>query len=121
MRTFVRVSILTVLAAMSVFAGGRRSIADIEANPSKYEGKKVTVVGVVKDGYGLSIPGAKMGGGAYKIDDGTGSIWVMVTDGAIPVKGSEISVEGRVANGANWKGKNYGLGIYESKRKYTHK
>jgi hypothetical protein len=124
MKKSVRILIFAAVAAVSIFAAGcpeRRSIADIEANPGRYDGKKVTVAGVVRDSYGLSIPGTKIGGGAYKIDDGTGSIWVLVTDGSVPSKGAEIAVEGRVGNGINWKGRNYGLGIYEDKRHYRHK
>lgn len=96
----------------------RRSIADIEANPGKYQDKEVVIAGVVKDSYGLSIPGTGIGGGAYKIDDGTGSIWVLVTDGSVPSKGAEIGVKGKVGTGINWKGRNYGLGLYEKDRKY---
>jgi hypothetical protein len=119
-----RILTLIAMTAAVVFAAGcpeRRSIADIEANPSRYDGKKVTVAGVVRDSYGLSIPGTNIGGGAYKIDDGTGTIWVLVTEGSVPNKGAEIAVEGRVGNGVSWKGRNYGLGIYEDKRHYRHR
>jgi hypothetical protein len=109
-----------VLAIVFVATGcpERRSIADIEANPDKYRDKEVVVAGVVQDSYGISIPGMRMGGGAYKIDDGTGSIWVLVTDGSVPSKGAEIGVKGRVGTGVNWKGRNYGLGIHEKDRRY---
>ena len=59
-----------------------------------------------------------MGGGAYKIDDGTGSIWVIVADGSVPQKGAEIGVKGVIGTGVNWKGRNYGLGMYEKDRRY---
>ncbi len=112
--------VLTAVAA-AVFAAGcpeRKNIADIEAHPGKYQDKRVAVAGVVRDSYGISIPGTAFGGGAYKIDDGTGSIWVLVTDGSVPAKGTEIAVEGVIANGINWKGRPYGLGMYERKRHY---
>jgi hypothetical protein len=124
MKVFVRTVILAAVAAGALFAAGcpeRRSIADIEANPSRYQGKKVTVAGVVRDSYGVSVPGTNVGGGAYKIDDGTGSMWVLVTDGSVPGKGTEIAVEGRVSNGVSWKGRNYGLGIHEDKRHYKRR
>lgn len=94
----------------------RTSIADIEANPSKYENKQVAIAGTVKDSYGVSIPGTNIRGGAYKIDDGTGSIWV-VSEETVPTKGARIGVKGRVASAVNWSGKNYGLGMYEEDRR----
>ena len=72
----------------------------------------------MRDSYGFGIPGTNIGGGAYKIDDGTGTIWVLVTDGNVPSKGAEIGVKGTVGSGVNWKGRNYGLGIYERDRRY---
>src|SRR6185369_3582395 len=94
---------------------GRKSIADIEANPSKYQNKTVTVTGIVRDSDGLNIPIVGISGGCYKIDDGTGSIWVC-TDRDVPTKGAEVSVKGRIQNGAVIKGKNYGLVIMEKSR-----
>src|SRR4051794_32327085 len=121
MKLFQRSLLIIAVAAAVVFAAGcpeRRSIADIERNPGRYEGKKVTVVGVVRNSYGVGIPGMNVGGGAYEIDDGTGTIWVMATDRSVPSKGGRLAVEGRVGSGVNWKGRNYGLGIYEDKRHY---
>ena len=124
MKPFVKSLLFAAVAVAACFAAGcpeHRSIADIERNPGRYEGKKVTVAGVVRDSYGVSIPGTRMGGGAYKIDDGTGSIWVAVTNGSVPSKGSEIAVEGVVSSGVDWHGRNYGLGIHEDKRHYKRK
>ena len=109
---------LFVLSILATGCPERHTIADIERNPSKYDNKEVIVTGIVRDSYGLSIPGTRMGGGAYKIDDGTGSIWVLVTDGNVPAKGAEIGVKGVVGSGVNWKGRNYGLGLWEKDRRY---
>lgn len=120
MKNGTRVILLTLAAFAAVFAAAcpsRVSIADIEANPSKYLDKDVAIAGVVKDSYGLSVPGTPIRGGAYKIDDGTGSIWV-VTQESVPNKGAEVGVKGRIGNGVNWKGKNYGLGMYEEDRRF---
>ena len=116
--------LLVCLAAATIFATGcpeRTSIADIEANPGKYQNKEVAVAGVVRDSYGLAIPGTRLGGGAYKIDDGTGSMWIIVADGNVPSKGAEIGVKGTIGTGVNWKGKNYGLGMYEKDRRYKRR
>jgi hypothetical protein len=119
MRRITSLLLLTAVAACVLFATGcpeRTSIADIEANPSKFENKQVAIAGTVKDSYGVSIPGTPVRGGAYKIDDGTGAIWV-VTEDSVPTKGARIGVKGRVGSGVQWSGKNYGLGMYEESRK----
>jgi hypothetical protein len=115
------------LSGLVVFAGlfaaacpDRTSIADIEANPSRYQNKEVVIAGTVRDSYGVNIPGTKIRGGAYKIDDGTGSIWI-VTEDAVPTKGAQVGVKGIIGNGVNWNGKNYGLGIYEKDRRASRK
>src|SRR5512139_4142573 len=120
MNKSTKLIVMGLILFIGIFAAAcpeRTSIADIQANPSKYQDKTVAVAGVVKDSYGLNIPGTQVRGGIYKVDDGTGSIWV-VTDDAVPGKGAEIGVEGRIGSGVNWNGKNYGLGMYEKQRKF---
>lgn len=119
MKNVSRTLLLGLALFAAVFAAAcpeRRSIADIEANPSKYLDKDVAIAGTVKDSYGIAIPGTPIRGGAYKIDDGTGSMWVF-TEEAVPSKGTQIGVKGRIASGVNWKGRNYGLGMYEKDRR----
>lgn len=94
----------------------RTSIADINANPSRFHDKEVAVAGTVRDSYGVSIPGTDIRGGAYKIDDGTGSFWVISRD-PVPTKGAKIGVKGRIASAVNWNGRTYGLGMYETDRR----
>ena len=116
--TRVMVSGLVVLLGLFAIAcPDRTSIADIEANPSKYQNKEVFVAGTVKDSYGVNIPGTRIRGGAYKIDDGTGSIWVVSEDG-VPTNGSQVGVKGIIGSGVNYHGRNYGLGIYEKDRQF---
>lgn len=112
------VLLLCTLASVLLLAAcpKRVSIADIEANPSRYSDKEVAIAGTVRDSYGLTIPGTSVRGGAYKIDDGTGSIWVITQD-SVPAKGARIGVKGRVGSGVSWNGKNYGLGMYEEDRR----
>ena len=109
-----------LVVLLGVFAAAcpdRTSIADIEANPSRYQNKEVAIAGTVQDSYGVNIPGTKIRGGAYKIDDGTGSIWI-VTEEGVPNKGAQVGVRGIIGNGVNWNGRNYGLGLYEKDRKF---
>ncbi len=119
MNNLTRFSLLGLVLFAAVFAVAcpkRVAIADIEANPSRYLDKEVAVAGTVQDSYGIAIPGTPIRGGAYKISDGTGSIWIF-TDDVVPSKGTQIGVKGRIGSGVNWKGRNYGLGMYEQDRK----
>lgn len=120
MKNGSRIILLSLAAFAAIFAAAcpeRISIADIEANPSRYQNKDVAIAGTVRDSYGISIPGTPIRGGAYKIDDGTGSIWVFTED-SVPSKGTQLGVKGRIGTGANWKGRNYGLGMYEKDRRF---
>ncbi len=95
----------------------RKSIASIEANPSMFYNKEVGIVGTVRDSYGVNIPLTQIRGGVYKVDDGTGSIWV-VTQNSVPSKGTKVGVKGKIQNGVNYNGKNYGLGMIEEDRRF---
>jgi len=95
----------------------RTSISNIESNPSKYYDKEVAVAGTVENSYGVSIPIIGQQGGIYKVDDGSGSIWV-VTQKSVPSKGAKVGVKGKVQNGLNYNGKNYGLAIVENDRRF---
>jgi len=117
-RTVILAACIAAIGFFSTACPERRSIADIERNPGRYQDKEVLIAGTVRDSYGASIPGTSIGGGAYKIDDGTGSIWVVVTDGNVPSKGAEIGIKGVVGSGINVKGRNYGLGVWEKERRY---
>ena len=114
--TFVFSVSLAFAAVLTAACPSRVTIADIEANPAKYQNKEVIIAGTVKDSYGVSIPGTPVQGGAYKIDDGTGSIWV-VSETPSRQKGARIGVKGLIGNGVSWNGRNYGLGMYEKDRR----
>jgi hypothetical protein len=111
------VAFISGIALIAAACPERTTIADIERNPSRFNNKDVVIAGVVRDSYGLSVPGTPIRGGIYKVDDGTGSIWV-VTEDTVPNKGAEIGLKGTLGNGVSWKGKNYGLGVYEKDRKF---
>ena len=117
---------LILVLAIGLFGAGmakRLSIGEIEANSSKYVGKKVTVVGTVETGYGVSLPEIlirRSTGGTYKIDDGTGEIWV-VTQRSVPQKGARLKVKGKIQNGVTFNGTNYGLVLYEDDRDFQKK
>jgi len=104
-------------AASSNVMAGDKSIADLESNPGRYENKTVKIKGIVRDSNGMNIPFIGIRGGCYKIDDGTGSIWVCSENG-VPTRGAELKVKGKLQSGAVYKGRNYGLVIVEKSRKF---
>ncbi|MDQ6786103.1 MAG: hypothetical protein M3033_04705 [Acidobacteriota bacterium] len=123
MKKITKVFLLGLVLTVGLFVSAcpqRVSIADIEANPSRYINKEVTIVGTVRDSYGVSVPYTQIRGGVYKIDDGTGSIWV-ATQRTVPSKGVQIGVKGRIQSGVNYNGKNYGLGMEEENRRFSRK
>lgn len=97
----------------------RTSIADIEANPSKFYDKDIAVAGTVQNSFGGMLPIINQGGGIYKVDDGTGSIWVL-TKRSVPSKGAQLGIKGKIQNGYTYKGKNYGLVLIEDQRKFKN-
>lgn len=116
----VLIGLVLVTGMLTLACPERTSIADIEANPSKFNNKKAAIAGTVKDGYGVNIPFTSIRGGAYKIDDGTGSLWV-ITQKSVPSKGTQIGVKGKIQNGVNFGGKNYGLAMMEDDRRLKKK
>jgi hypothetical protein len=120
MKLVARSFLSVLIAASALLALGcpdRTRIGDIEANPSRYQNKEVVIAGTVKDSYGINIPGTQMRGGAYKVDDGSGAIWIFTEEG-VPTKGAQVGVKGIIGSGVNWHGKNYGLGLYEKDRRF---
>ena len=121
MKNFYLLSLVLLIGILAVACPQRTSIADIEDNPSKYYDKDVAIAGTVKDSYGLSIPIVKNGeGGIYKVDDGSGSIWV-ITKRNVPTKGAQLGIKGKIQNGVNYNGKNYGLVLIEDDRRFKDK
>jgi len=116
----LKILAITLISLTVIFAAGcpeRRSVANLERNPGKYNGKQVTVVGVVRNTYGGGIPGTPIGGGIYEVDDGTGTIWV-IAHGSVPHKGAEVAVSGTYGNAISWTGRNYGTGINQEQIHY---
>ena len=115
--TIVGIVVLLEGALLLAACPKRVSIAELQANPSRYNNKDIAVAGVVRDSYGVNIPGTPIRGGAYKIDDGTGTLWV-ITEDVVPNKGAEIGVKGRIGSGVSWQGRNFGLGMLEKDRRF---
>ena len=86
------------------------NIAKINADPDRYRGKEVGIVGTVTDSYGVT------GAGAYQIDDGTGKIWVATRRG-VPSRGARVGAKGYVHNGFSFAGRSYGTVMEETDRR----
>lgn len=113
----ILLGLILIIGLLTTACPTRTSIADIEANPSKYYDKEVAVAGRVDTSYGISIPIIREQGGIYKVSDGTGSIWV-VTQRSVPSKGAQLGIKGKIQNGVNYNGKNYGLVLMEDNRRF---
>lgn len=99
-----------LVGLLSVTAFSKTTINKINADPSRYHDKKVTIVGTVTDSYG------GMGQGAYEIDDGTGKMWV-IADRTVPARGARVEVKGRLYTGFVFRGRNMATALRESGRK----
>jgi hypothetical protein len=108
-----RLSLLSLLLVGTIFftaCPNRESISKINADPGRYQGKEVGIAGTVTDSYGL------LGAGAYEIDDGSGTLWV-VTKRGVPSRGSKVGAKGRVRTGFSFGGRNFGTILEESDRR----
>lgn len=113
----ILMSLVLLVGLLAAACPKRTSIADIESNPSRFYDKDVAIAGTVQTSFGGSIPILNQSGGIYKVDDGTGTIWVL-TKRSVPSKGAQLGVKGKIQNGINYNGKNYGLVLVEDDRKF---
>jgi len=106
---FILTALLVGLFSCAAYA--KTTINKINADPSRYQNKKVTIEGTVTDSYGAWREGA------YEIDDGTGRIWVVASDRIVPAKGAHIEVKGHIYTGFVVGGHNMGTVLQETSRK----
>lgn len=66
---------------------GTTSIATLLEDPGRYEGETVRIEGEVREAAGV------LGYGAYRVDDGTGTIPVISRGGGAPRVGTRVGVE----------------------------
>jgi len=81
------------IAAFSIalLAGCKGSATPIKSlldDPARFNGKTVRIAGEVKASIGI------IGYGAYRVDDGTGSLQVVTQQGGAPREGARVGVEG---------------------------
>jgi hypothetical protein len=105
---------LAVLAAALTLAGacasGRTlSIGRLLEDPGRYDGETVRVEGRVMQSVGA------LGYGAYRINDGSGTMNVVTTEGGAPAEGAKIGVQGTFRAVYTF-GSNSGTAIIEKRR-----
>ncbi len=86
--TLLLVGAVAVGAALTSACRGTMSIQSLLDDPGRYEGETVRVKGEVTRAFGA------LGQGAYRIDDGTGSMNVVSRQLGAPREGAEVGVEG---------------------------
>ena len=87
-------NIAVLLIGGCLLAGCATTVSRVTADPSRYRNRDVTVTGNVVDSVSV------LGRGAYRIEDNTGSLWVVSMSG-VPREGARVSVKGRVQDGFN--------------------
>jgi hypothetical protein len=88
--------------ALLVLAGGvlflpsceQKTINQILVDPHRYANQEVGVVGKVVRSYSV------LGHGAYEVDDGTGTLWVISKTG-VPREGARVAVKGTIRDAFN--------------------
>jgi hypothetical protein len=96
-------ALLLILAMFLVGCPPRTTIAEINRDPGKYQGKEITVAGMVSDAFGA------LGSGVFQIDDGTGKLWVFTQSYGVPGSGAKVSVTGRLQQGFSFGGRSFAL------------
>jgi hypothetical protein len=95
-RPLNRSTLLAMLAVSAMLLSGcaMKTINQIVADPSRYRNRDVRVSGAVVDSYSVADRGA------YRLDDGTGQIWI-VSDRGVPRTRARVTVTGRIQEGFN--------------------
>jgi hypothetical protein len=105
-------SMSVALLAMTLTAcPPRKSIADIQRDPSRYFDKEVAIAGRVTRSFGA------LGRGIFEIDDGTGRMWVFTEQYGVPGDGAKVAVTGRIIQGFTFAGHNYATVLRETRRR----
>jgi hypothetical protein len=89
-----------------------QKIADITADPGRYQGKDVSIAGHVT---GLSV--GALNTGFYQIDDGTGKLYVLSESRGAPSEGAYVGVKGTIMPTFTFMGKNYATVLREHDRR----
>lgn len=85
------------LALASLLVAGcntsRTKIGDIDSHPEHFAGREVRIAGEVTQVWEMPLAIANLA--VYRVNDGTGQIWVLSHNGA-PMKGDRVGLKGTV-------------------------
>ena len=87
--------LLTIAIASATACASTKKINDLLADPGRYRNDSVKLSGEVVDSYSLADRGA------YRIDDGTGQLWI-ISEHGVPRKSARVTVTGTVREGFNF-------------------
>lgn len=114
-RSLSAVAVLALIAGTLILTAcpPHESIAAINRDPGRYAGREITVGGRVVESIGA------LGFGFFKIDDGSGTLWVYSQNFGTPSNGSKVGVVGRLdMQGINVMGRNFGMILKETQRRH---
>lgn len=91
MRKQLRLYLLLITAGVVLFLPGceQKTIHSILLDPHRYASQEVLVVGKVVTSYSV------LDHGAYEVDDGTGTLWVISKTG-VPREGARVAARGTI-------------------------
>jgi len=114
-RSLLVAAVLALSACILVLTAcpPRESIAAINRDPARYAGREIAVGGRVVESIGA------LGFGFFKIDDGSGTLWVYSQNFGTPSNGTKVGVVGRIdVQGINVMGRNFGMILKETQRRH---
>ena len=88
-------ALLIAGALTSAACASTKTINQLLADPGRYRNDTVKLSGEVVDSYSVANRGA------YRIDDGTGQLWI-VSEHGVPRKTARVTVKGTVREGFNF-------------------
>src|SRR5436190_273760 len=112
-RSFPRFAVaLTFVVMLSACALSLRSprIAELRANPGRYQDRTVSVEGVVTTSWAIPLMPVHL----YKVDDGTGELTIVSQQARIPTRGARVRVRGVVNEIGVFGGDAIGLHLEET-------
>jgi hypothetical protein len=92
LRTLALASLTLAIVALSG-CKGTTPIKSLLDDPARFAGQTVRIAGTVESSVGVLTVGA------YKLNDGTGTITVVTKTSGVPREGAKVGVEGQVKSG----------------------